>query len=131
MGSPGAASLGAGATLLVAATAWGALKVHPPITVDLAARYAGGSMAAARGGGDVTQFIGCSVFSFAMGAPVVHCAARDASSVQVACTSSSLRLTEVVQGIHGDSLVQFHWDATGACTRVVVTHASGDAPKAP
>ncbi|MCP3099207.1 hypothetical protein LZ198_10030 [Myxococcus sp. K15C18031901] len=125
------ALLGLTATLLFGTAASGGLKVHFPVKVDVGNRYAAGALASARGSLDGMQFIGCSVFSFAVGTPMVHCIARDATNAQASCTSSNPKLVDAAQGLYGDTLLQFFWDETGACTQLMITNSSEYWPKAP
>ena len=49
---------------------------------------------------------------------LVACSARSASNETVACSTTSDAIANQLNGVSSDSLVEFYFSASGACTRI-------------
>lgn len=93
-----------------------------------------GSLGSARNSAELTQHIGCTVFTFSNGSSNVLCTARTAANLVRSCSTNSTMapaLVEAARKITGDSYIFFQWNAVGDCTELDITNASQFAPKNP
>jgi hypothetical protein len=120
------------AALAIAATALAGPRYGKPnveIFLDgSGAGYAMGTLGGTRNSTDLVQKLSCLVArnetTSSSGAKTrstsVTCIARDVSRVTVSCTSTSDAMANALSGTSNDSLLEFHFDATGKCTDIVV-----------
>ena len=115
----------------VVTSAWAGYRNDYPVVVDTTYREARGSLGSARASADSTQYIGCSVYSYATGGSFMYCNASSASNSYGSCTSSDPILMDAARSVKDGSYVYFGWDAGGNCQFVHVVNTSYIAPKAP
>lgn len=92
------------------------------------AGYAMGTLGGTRNSADLVQRLSCLVSrnetTSSSGAKTrstsVTCIARDTARRTVSCTSTSDTMAAALSGTSNDSLLEFHFDATGKCTDIVV-----------
>jgi hypothetical protein len=90
--------------------------------------YAMGTLGGTRDSADLIQRLSCLVSrtetTSASGARTrttsVTCSARDTTRRTVSCTSTSDAMANALSGTSNDSLLEFHFDAAGKCTDIVV-----------
>lgn len=104
-------------------------KLAQPVTVDLAARKAYGSLGSTRNSPDSISQIGCSVHYD----PVnrrnnLNCAAMDAAKNSMGCASQQAELVQIALGINGDSYLEISWEGS-TCTNLLVSNSSTEEPK--
>ncbi|MFP2906391.1 hypothetical protein ACLESD_15270 [Pyxidicoccus sp. 3LFB2] len=117
--------------LLAGTAAWAGLKSTHYVTINTSAREAFGSYADARGSGDRTQAIGCSIHGFSRGSSTVICQAQDASGFSVYCLSSDPALVTAATSQSDAAYIRFTYDDNGACTYLYVGNSSNFAPRQP
>jgi hypothetical protein len=149
--------MGAGlsAVLTWIAVAHAGSKGDWPVALDTANRTASGAVGSSRNSPDSKQYIGCTAEVSGTSSPSVHCFARDAAGTTRTCTralhtsswgggtcvgcspdgyyssASTIGWLNIVTGISADSYIEFDWDASNQCTRVMVENSSVLAVKAP
>jgi hypothetical protein len=107
-------------------------KIPWPVTVDLAAHHAWGSLASTRNSPDSTSMLGCGVhYDYVNKKNNVNCAAVDAKGNSAQCATQQPELVQIALGINGDSFLGFRWDDQGTCTDIEVVNASYLEPKQP
>ncbi|ADO69824.1 uncharacterized protein STAUR_2020 [Stigmatella aurantiaca DW4/3-1] len=112
-----------------ATAAWAGQRVTYLVGVDTSAREAYGAIGAAHNSDDPIQFIGCSVYTFANGAPFMYCGARNESGSIGACQSSDPIFLDAARNVKESSYIYFTWDDLGKCTYVLVNNSSYYVPK--
>jgi hypothetical protein len=106
------------------------------VVVNQTTRFAEGQLAGARASSDGNQYIGCSTWAKddlpgqdGGGSRQGICYATDARGVSGFCLTSDPALLAVIATLQGDSLVNFNWNASGACIQVDVRQGSSLEPK--
>ncbi len=109
------------------------LKASYPVSINTNLRTALGGLATARASANPNTHIGCysSVTVNPAASYYGYCQARDDQGVNAACTTTSPELVEQMARLQGDGRVQFDWDTSGTCVRIIVQQSSAQAPKAP
>src|SRR5262245_12624138 len=93
------------------ATAFAGRKTSWPVTIDLIAHQAWGSLGSARNSPDADSMIGCAVhYDVVNMKNNVNCAAMDSKKNTAQCASQQPELVQIALGINGDSYLQFSWD---------------------
>ena len=109
-------------------------KTSAPVTIDLAARRAAGSLGSTRNVSPSGSYIGCQIIATTTGsAPSFNCSARvgGASPVFRNCAGSVSAMVQAAASVTTDSYIVFTWDANGVCNSLTVTNYSDYEPKAP
>ncbi|WNG48323.1 hypothetical protein F0U60_32485 [Archangium minus] len=119
------------AAVLAGTAAWAGSRYVGPVTINLSAKEAYGTLGSARNSQDALQFITCDAHAFNDGSKHMSCTAKNASGTSVYCTSTVPVLVETARSLSGDAFVFFEWDASGACTYLGVGHSSEFEPKRP
>ncbi len=114
---------------ITATAAWAGAKGGPYVNIDLANRRASGSLGGARNSIDAVQFLGCVTTGNTNGAQTATCWAQNAAGTYISCLTTSPVLIDMARSLNGDSVLQFHWDATGQCTYLYIENDSYYAPK--
>jgi len=97
-------------------------------TDSTGAGYAMGTLGGTRDSADLIQRLSCLVSrnetTSSSGAKTrtasVTCSARDTARKTVSCTTTSDAMANALSGVSNDSLLEFHFDAAGKCTDVIV-----------
>jgi hypothetical protein len=93
-----------------------------------------GSLGSARNSADLTQYIGCTVYTFSNGSATMTCTARDSTAVTRSCSTNNTMapgMVEAARHITTDSYIFFKWGPGGECTELHITNNSYHAPKKP
>jgi hypothetical protein len=115
----------------MAATAWAGLKSTRQVIVSTTGMYAYGSLANARSASGSVEKIGWFVETdVVLGTSRARCSATTAASVSATCTTYNAAFINTLNGLNGDSVLWFNWDAGANCTYVNVENQSMYAPKA-
>jgi hypothetical protein len=120
----------AGMCMATAAYA-GMRTTNDTVYIDLTNRMAAGGLGAARNSADTRQYMDCFTFSKLASFDYGYCYATNAANVYASCVTSDAKLVSAIRSVNGDSSVEFHWDASGACTYLLIRNASYLAPKNP
>jgi hypothetical protein len=124
-----ASSVVIAAVSLVAAPAWAGTREVHLVDVSLESMNAMGDLGAARSSPDPSQFIGCSITAV-QGQPISGmCAARDRRGEIASCQTTDPALLQAISLLHGDSFLQFSWNAAWECTAITVYQSSMFQPK--
>ena len=82
-------------------------------------------MGSARNSSDSTQYIGCYFEGYTSGSQYILCFANNSSGTYGSCTSSDPRLMALgPKPSPPDSLLEFSWNSSGACTFLEVANVS-------
>jgi hypothetical protein len=122
-----AISLSAGATVALAGVHYGSPSVSIFTTSD-GGGYAMGTLGGVRNSASTRERLWCTVTrtetTSAQGvvsrSSLVSCGARDAASVSVSCVSTQEKHAVALNGVSNDSLIEFHYNASGNCTTIWV-----------
>ena len=90
--------------------------------------YAGGTLGAVRNSANTVERLSCTVTrtetTGGNGLPLqvsqVSCVARDANGVVASCVSTQEKFAAALNGVSNDSLIEFRYNAAGACTTINV-----------
>jgi hypothetical protein len=114
----------------IASAAFGGLRSNFGVSIDDLNKTARGSVSGARNSTDNVQLLQCSYGAWSSGAISMVCAARDATGLSRTCLTQNPLFIEFARSMHGDSILEFRWDADGKCTYVGIAQSSHIDPKA-
>jgi hypothetical protein len=114
----------------LAGVASAGMKVPYAVQVNPTSRYAVGAIGSARNSLDTTQYIGCSVDTYADGYVQGWCYAQSPAGVSGSCHFvNNPALAGAVEAMTSDSLVNISWDASGNCWEINLDNDSRWEPK--
>lgn len=103
-----------------------------PVTIDIAASRAHGSLGSARNSADPYQSIGCFTFyDTANRVNQATCVAVDANGKSATCGTQDPTMVAVTFAFTSDSHVSFSWNRDGSCRHIEVANLSNFEPKLP
>ncbi|MFY2561203.1 hypothetical protein ACN469_26620 [Corallococcus terminator] len=114
--------------LLSSGLAAAGAKVDYTVDISTSGRNASATMGGARNSPDSTQLLSCQIDATVSGITGT-CYAVNAQGVSGQCQTTNQYLLEAIKSINDSSLVAFVWNASGACTQVIVRHGSMHSPK--
>jgi hypothetical protein len=88
--------------------------------VHVYSNRADGALGATRNSSDVTEYIGCEMYTYG----TLYCRASDAGANTVSCWTSDPEFIALGRSINIDSWVEFDFDANGTCNFLVVDKGS-------
>ncbi len=100
-------------------------RVPSEVSINLAGKYAYGSLASAHNSADNIQAIGCQIVSqTGVANPTAYCDAIDKNRAKASCKTSEPQMVHMAEAVGNDSHLHFAWNDNGACTVITVYHAS-------
>ena len=119
-------------SVLAAGAASAGTKTGFPVTINLKAHSAVGTLGSARNAPDSLSLMGCDYYADAS-VDLLYCWARDAAGTYVGCQNfyPSDRLRAIALGVKGDGSLMFRWDDTGKCLSLETATTSDFEPKQP
>lgn len=107
----------------------------PGVTIEKNADGSGrfyGTLGGTRNSANTVERLGCTITRFETDpsgpnparTTIVSCNARDKNNVSVICTTSNDALGDALDGLANDGLLDFRWNANGACTDITVYESS-------
>jgi hypothetical protein len=96
--------------------------------VSISNGQAWGTLGDARGSANITEYIGCEVFSPAGSLPLAICHARDEVGTALLCSSSDPGVVTAAQAFGPTAFVTFAAEKSGACRFVWATNMSFNTP---
>ncbi|RKG80466.1 hypothetical protein [Corallococcus terminator] len=124
------AAIALGLALLTGSTsAWAGFQQSTPVVITPANNCFGGSLGSARNSADNLQYLHVSVQASVSGLYHASVYVRDASGASASCTTTDLKLIEVLRSVTTDSFLMVYHNGAGACSTIEVVQASSSEPK--
>lgn len=102
------------------------------LEVNVSSTTGQGVLGAARASADSTQYIGCTVVSYATGGSTGYCYARNSAGTSISCQTTNASLIHLIQTLNGQSQLYFYVPTgTSTCSQINVYQLSYNTPSTP